>query len=171
MQRSWIAVGLVAVIFLYSVSGSAEQITTAPVPVTGMGYGMMLFRMVLMLGAVCALATVSLRWGLKRLSRVHRAGQSIEVVSRAVIEPRRAILVVRIGTRHLVVGTGEHGMTPLGELSEEEASALKDARESQEAATGAPSFRKIFSTMGASETRQSAFVLEHTKNAENVQSL
>src|SRR5690606_6347653 len=111
-----------------------------------MGYGMMLARMVFMLAAVCALAVISLRWGLKRLAHVNTADQSIEVVSRAVIEPRRAVMVLRIGTRHLIVGTGEHGMTPLGELSDEEAQLMREkAQEIQQTRQQTrPSFRKIF---------------------------
>lgn len=175
MQRFWIAAGLIGVIFLHSMTAFAETAALAPAAPPTMGYGMMLARMVFMLAAVCALAIISLRWGLKRLTNVNSASQSIEVVSRAVIEPRRAVLVLRVGTRHLIVGTGEHGMTPLGELSEEEAEAMRaKVAELQDVRQQArPSFRKIFAATALADhsDKKPAFVLESPKNSENVQSL
>ncbi len=175
MQRFWIAAGLIGVIFLHSTTAFAETAVLAPAAPPPMGYGMMLARMVFMLAAVCALAVITLRWGLKRLTHVHSAGQSIEVVSRAVIEPRRAVLVLRVGTRHLIVGTGEHGMTPLGELSEEEADAMRaKVEEVHEARQQTrPSFRKIFAATALTNNsdKKPAFVLESSQSSENAQSL
>lgn len=174
MRRTGIVTGLVIGICFFPLPGAAEQIATASAATAGgMGYGMMLFRMVLMLGAVCAFAMVTLRWGIKRLTQLQRTGQSIEVVSRAVIEPRRAIMVVRIGTRHLIVGTGEQGMTSLGELSGEEVSALREeiGEKSRQAPKTAPSFRKVFEKVAAAKNRQSSSVIERTTNTENAQSL
>lgn len=155
MQRFWIAAGLLAVIFLHSASLAAEQIAATPPAPPTMGYGMMLARMIFMLAAVCALAVVTLRWGLKRLTSAQSEGQSIEVISRAIIEPRRAILVARVGTRYMILGTGEHGMTPLGELSEEEAEAMQEkARNFQVAQQQKrPSFQKIFTATARSEQK------------------
>ncbi len=175
MQRFWIAAGLIGVIFLHSVTAFAEQAALAPAAPPAMGYGMVLARMVFMLAAVCALAVITLRWGLKRLTHVTSAGQSIEVVSRAVIEPRRAVMVLRVGTRHLIVGTGEHGMTPLGELSEQEVEAMRvKAAEIQVARQQTrPSFTKIFAAtaLADSSDKKPAFVLESATNSENAQSL
>ena len=57
----------------------------------------MLLRMVFVLGAVCTLAYVLLKWGLKRFVVSGTSGGAMEVVARLAVEPRRTILVVRIG--------------------------------------------------------------------------
>ncbi len=82
-----------------------------------MDYGWMLVRMVLVLGAVCALAWVLLRWGLKRLAPMQGDQQgNLEVVDRLGVGSGRAILVVRAGEEYLLVGSSEAGLERLGRL-------------------------------------------------------
>jgi flagellar biosynthetic protein FliO len=78
----------------------------------------MLAQLVLVVIGVCGLAYLLLRYGLKRLVSPDRSGGVMEVVSRLPVEPRRSILVVRIGERHLVIGSSEAGFTQLAELDE-----------------------------------------------------
>jgi flagellar biogenesis protein FliO len=108
-----------------------------------MEYGAVLFRMVLMLAAVCAMAMVTLRWGLRRLVAPPGAGSPVEVVSRTVVEPRRAILVVRVGRRHLVVGSSEAGMQLLAEVTSEELAAGAVAHDLGDTARARRSFREV----------------------------
>lgn len=104
-----------------------------------MEYGAVLFRMVMMLAAVCAFALVTLRWGLRRFVAPRTANGPVEVVSRTVVEPRRAILVVRVGARHLVVGSSEAGMNLLTELEAGElAVAETTAQEHESTLASAP---------------------------------
>lgn len=84
-------------------------------------YGWVLFRMVIMLGIVCVLAYASLRWGLKKWVMPSAKEGPMEVLARLPLEPRRSLVLVRVGTRVLVVGNSETGMAPLANLSLEEA--------------------------------------------------
>ena len=67
----------------------------------------------------------------------------MEVVSRLPVEPRRSILVVRIGERHMVVGSSEAGFTKLGELDELPAPTTEETEETEETESKL-SFREIF---------------------------
>ena len=85
-----------------------------------MDYGWMLVRMFLVLGAICALAWVLLRWCFKRLAptQVDQQG-SLEVVDRLGVGSGRVILVVRAGEEYLLVGSSEAGLERLGRLDAE----------------------------------------------------
>ncbi len=85
---------------------------------TGSGYGWLLLKSGLVLVAICLLAYLALRFVLPRYVKGLGAtvdGQ-LEVVERLAIAPRRSLLVVRAGSRHLLVGSSEAGLQPLGEL-------------------------------------------------------
>ena len=101
-----------------------------------MEYGWMLLRMIAVLGAVCALAYVSLRWGLQRYVKSQPGSRGrMEVVDRLGIGPRRSLLVVRAGEQFWLVGSSESGLAMLGELEadnwqlSEESEALDGAQE------------------------------------------
>ncbi|MDZ4694471.1 MAG: flagellar biosynthetic protein FliO [Deltaproteobacteria bacterium] len=66
------------------------------------------------LGVVCLLAYVGLRW----LSRrgVGGSGGAIRVVARCPLEPRRALVVVRVAERCFLLGVGEGPTSMLAEL-------------------------------------------------------
>jgi len=108
------------VFFLFAVFLAWPCFASTPV-VEAPNYGWVLFRMVLMLGAVCILAYASLRWGLKKWVTPEGKHGPMEVIARLPIEPRRSVLLVRVGTRAIVVGSSENGMQSLANLSLEEA--------------------------------------------------
>ena len=82
-----------------------------------MDYGWMLLRMMGVLAAVCALAFVVLRWGLKRMAPFDADGAGrLEVVERLGLGPKQSLLVVRAGEQYLLVGISEGGFEPLGTL-------------------------------------------------------
>jgi len=81
-----------------------------------MGYGWLLFRMVVILAIVCILAYVILRWGVRRFVAPDRQVGPMQVVARLPVEPRRSVLLIRVGDRCMVVGSSEAGMTALGEI-------------------------------------------------------
>lgn len=89
------------------------------------GYGGMLAQMLVALAVVCALAFVTLKWGLKRLVSGGRPGARMEVLDRLPIEPRRSVVVVRVGARTLVLGSSEAGVELLTELHGAEAADFK----------------------------------------------
>jgi flagellar biosynthetic protein FliO len=65
--------------------------------------------------AVCAVAAVLL-YGARRLG-VGRPTGSVELVGRLPLDPRRSIVLVKVGETVFVIGVGEGGMTKLGELA------------------------------------------------------
>ena len=112
------SLAIAALLILPALTWAAEP-TTAPT-----GYGYLLLRMTLMLAIVCALAIITLRWGLKRFLPSSSSPDSLQVVARLPLEPRRSLLVVRVATRHLLIATSEAGITSLGDLSPHDAQHL-----------------------------------------------
>jgi flagellar protein FliO/FliZ len=83
------------------------------------GFGAALLQSALALAAVCALAWWALRWGARR--GVLPAGNGrVAVIERAALDPGRAVYVVRVGERVLVVGASEQSLSLLAELRPEE---------------------------------------------------
>ena len=102
----------------------AAERAARPVSMAG-DLGATLLRMVLVLAAVCLLAYGALRWGLKRFVAPQRAGGgAMEVLARLPLEPRRALLVVRVGRRMLVLASSEAGISRVGELDPREAAEI-----------------------------------------------
>jgi type III secretion protein R len=122
---------------------SSEVMAATPVVETP-SYGWVLFRMVLMLGAVCILAWVSLKWGLKRWVTPDAKAGPMQVLARLPLEPRRTINLIKVGQRVLVVGSSEHGMHALGDLSLDEVELEEVEVKSDEAEEAEPSpFKSI----------------------------
>ncbi|MBX3182828.1 MAG: flagellar biosynthetic protein FliO [Polyangiaceae bacterium] len=76
--------------------------------------------------AVVALAVVVLYAA--RRAGIGRAGGPLELTGRLPLDARRAIYLVRIGSKTLVVGASEAGLTRLGELDNSELPAPPPAR-------------------------------------------
>lgn len=82
-----------------------------------MDYGWMLLRMVVVLAAVCGLAWVLLRWGLKRLSPADPgASGRLEVVERLPVGADQSLMVVRTGDQYWLIGVSNAGIDRLGQL-------------------------------------------------------
>jgi flagellar protein FliO/FliZ len=99
------------------------------------------------LTGVVALAVLIL-YAARRLG-MGRAGGPLELVGRLPLDGRRAVYLVRVGRRVLVLGAGDQALTSLAELSAEEVSGLR---------AGAPevSFRETLSRVlhsGRAETK------------------
>lgn len=124
-----LVVGAIMLLFVSppepSAAAGAAEATGAAAPPTSPGYGGILLKMVVSLVVVCAFAYLFLRWALKRFSGSGGTGK-MEVVARLAVAPNRSVLVVRVGDRHLIVGSGEQQLSLLGELSAEEARQLAD---------------------------------------------
>ena len=95
-------------------------------PARPMGYGTMLLRMLFTLGAVCLIAVVGLRWGLRRLVPDDRRPRHLAIVAHLPVGPMRAVFVIRVGSKHLIVGSADGGLSRLGELTEKEAEIFQD---------------------------------------------
>jgi flagellar biosynthetic protein FliO len=87
------------------------------------GYGASLLQSLLALAAVCILAWVVLRWSAQRGLGLGE-GRRVRVIERVALDARRAIYLVQVGERVLVVGAGDGASPSL--LSELKASELPD---------------------------------------------
>lgn len=88
-----------------------------PLADLAVGYGWLLAETLVALAAVCLLALVLLRWGLRRLGAPGSSGGGrIRVLERVAVDPRRSLLLVEVGARVLLVGTGEGPMSVLAEI-------------------------------------------------------
>ncbi len=76
-----------------------------------------LLQSLLVLGGVCLLAWVVLRFGLRFLTPRPRSSAFVRVVDRVPLEPRRTLYVVEVAGKLLLIGSSESGpMTTLAEL-------------------------------------------------------
>lgn len=92
--------------------------------------GTVIVQTICVLAGVCALAVVSLRWLGARFGQ--RDGNApMRVVGRLPLEPRRSLLVVKVGGRTVMLASSEAGVHPVGELEADEAAALECAFEAQ----------------------------------------
>jgi flagellar biogenesis protein FliO len=98
----------------------------APPPATG-GYGVFLFETLLILVAVCVVAWLVLRFGVKRLypgAAGATAAGPLRVLARLPLEPRRTLYIVEAAGKTLLVGAGESGpLAVLAELDEQAVAA------------------------------------------------
>lgn len=66
--------------------------------------------------AVFGGALYAATWGLRRMSGA-RGSSAMEVLARQPLDGRRAIYLVRVGKRVLIIGAGEGALTRLGTTS------------------------------------------------------
>ena len=83
--------------------------------------------------AVCALALVVL-WGARRLG-IGRASGPIALLGHLPLDGRRAVYLVKVGSRVFIVGVGEGGFARLGEVPADELPAVEPL--------GGPSFASV----------------------------
>jgi flagellar biogenesis protein FliO len=86
-----------------------------------------------------------------RRSGVGKALGPITLAGRLVLDPRRAIYLVRIGETYFVVGASEAGLTKLGELGSD---AIGDLPLPEEPAPRA--FKNLLERLGATPPRPSS---------------
>ena len=73
----------------------------------------LLVQSLAMLGVVCVLAWLVIRYGLRRLHPQGGTSKLMRVVARLPLEPRRTLYVVEVAGKTLLIGTGENGGTSL----------------------------------------------------------
>jgi flagellar biosynthetic protein FliO len=73
------------------------------------GYGVALLQALFALAAVCLLAWVIVRWGARRGFGLGAGGRRVRVLERVPLDARRALYLVRVGDKVLLVGAGDTG--------------------------------------------------------------
>lgn len=122
---------------------AASSITPAVTPsfAPSSAYGELLVSSLAVVAVICVLAFVVVRlWGRGGLGlgggTRRKRGGLLEVIARQPLEPRRSLYVVRAGTRTLLVGTSELGVTLLTELEGVDGVAHGAASDVEDPATG-----------------------------------
>lgn len=82
-------------------------------------------RTLVVLAVVIALAYLSLRLLRRFMGKglLKGSGEEMTVLARTYIEPRRTLLLVKVGRRFFLIGSAEQGMILLAELTAEDAAA------------------------------------------------
>ena len=97
----------------------------------GASYGDLLVTSLIVLAVVCVAAFVVVRvLGRVLATGRPRAAHLLEVVARLPLEPRRALYVVDVAGKTLLVGTSEMGLSVLSELDGGEVRARVAAKPS-----------------------------------------
>ena len=125
-------------IFANGVDSTAVQMDMTAMPSTTS----MVVRMILSLAAVLLLIWAAVHV-LQRLSgtKVNSGTTShIQVLDRTYLAPKKAVYVLKIGTRSLAVGVTDNQITPLAELDAEETQA---AYTKPSGLSGSPSFATL----------------------------
>lgn len=90
------------------------------------GYGVALLQTLLALAAVCILAWIVLRWTSRRGLGLG-SGKRVKVLERVPLDGRRALYLVQIGDRVLLIGAGDSAAPAvLAELDPDELPELPD---------------------------------------------
>lgn len=94
-------------------------------PPTGEGaidFTWLFIKMLLVLGIVTILAILVLKYAVPRIGVMKRfqQGRYFTVLGRYALEPRKALYLIHVGKRYLVIGIADHGINLIAELTEEE---------------------------------------------------
>lgn len=106
------------------------------------GYGMALFQTLVALAAVSVLAWVVLKWSARRGLGSFSRGRRLEVLERLPLDARRALYLVEVGGKVLLIGAGDGAAPTL--LSEVDPATLPASR----APGSARSFAEVLGRLG-----------------------
>lgn len=94
------------------------DIDTLPPPSTGLVELLgPLFKTMLMLAVVVAIAYLTLHKGLGKLLLRQNLGRRIKVVERVALDPKRALFLVELDGKQMLLGAGEGGVVHLKDLT------------------------------------------------------
>ncbi len=90
---------------------------------TAVDFTWLFIKMLLVLAIVSIFAVLILKYAVPHfgLLKPFQKGQYFKVMGRYVLEPRKSLYLVNIGKRYLVIGTADHGINLITEISKEEA--------------------------------------------------
>ena len=96
-----------------------EPVTTS----SAVDFTWLFVKMLMILVVVVVIVIIMLRYGFPRLGffKPFQKGRYFTVLGRYVLEPRKSLYLVNIGKRYLVIGTADHGINLITEVTKEEA--------------------------------------------------
>ncbi len=97
--------------------------TQAATPGAGIDFTWLFIKMLLLLIVICALAIVLLKYVAPKLGvfKPMQKGGYFKVLGRYQLEAKKALYLVNIGQKYLVLGVADHGINLLTEISRQEA--------------------------------------------------
>jgi flagellar biogenesis protein FliO len=105
----------------------AAEVETVPATPSGaIDFTWLFVKMLLVLAVICIGAIVVLKFVAPRtrfMKRLTRGGFA-KVLQRQVLEHGKALYLVEMGKRYFVIGTSDHGISPIAELSPDEVREL-----------------------------------------------
>ncbi|MCA9522175.1 MAG: flagellar biosynthetic protein FliO [Myxococcales bacterium] len=90
-------------------------------------YSAQLWRLIAVFAAICVVLLIAWRWGLRRTES--RVDGLIEVLGRMPLGPQKALLVVRVLGRVLLLGIADHQVSLLKEFEDDAHVAIERIRE------------------------------------------
>lgn len=90
-----------------------------PSPTLTTGYGADFARTLLALALVCGIAWWALRWAARQGLMTPRGGR-VRVLERVALDAGRALYVVRVGRRVLLLGGGDRALALITELTDDD---------------------------------------------------
>jgi len=106
---------------------AAKVETVAATPESAVDFTWLFIKMLFVLGIVTVLAVLILKYGVPRTAFYKRLtkGSLFRVISRQYVAPRKALYLVEISGRYMLLGVTDHAITPVAEISKEEAEKLE----------------------------------------------
>ena len=106
----------------------AQVDTVSPTGDAAIDFTWLFIKMLLVLGIVSVGAVLVLKYAVPRIGAMKRfqQGKCFSVLARYTLEPGKSLYLVNVGKRYLVLGAADHGISLLGEVTEEEALRGRD---------------------------------------------
>lgn len=109
----------------------AAEIETVPATSeSAVDFTWLFIKMLFVLGVVTILAILILKYGVPRTAFYRRLskGSLFKTLSRQNIEPRKAIYLVEVGERHMLLGVTDHSITTIAELTKDEVERISGGK-------------------------------------------
>jgi len=97
------------------------QVPTAPATgESAIDFTWLFVKMLLVLGIVSVAAILVLKYAVPHIGVMKRfqSGKHFEVLGRHTLEPKKTLYLIRSGKRYLVIGSSDHGINLITEVSE-----------------------------------------------------
>lgn len=140
-----VGLGLVLLVFAAGAGGEPPPLDEGLPPAAASGMGELIATFVktmLVLSGVLALVYLTLHKGLGKLVARAQVGKRLRVVERVGLDPRRALYLVEVDGKELLLGASEGGIARLLDLGQAEGAAGAEAKNGQ-AAKGEVSFARV----------------------------